>query len=222
MRVDLQTTLLGPLSAREIGVALILVATVIGWNVGPALGLNSTVVGVLSVIAATLVGCFGKKALQGLNWDFLLGYGVILAISRLTVSLGIGDAIAAAIQQLLGGTVLAPPLFLLAVAALNLALRVVLPLDQALLLLTISLAPAAQAMGIDPWIVAITVLATGSVWFFPSHNYAYIVADEAAERRLFTPTHARAACLGYAVAAVAGLPRSPGSPSRCRTGICWA
>jgi di/tricarboxylate transporter len=183
----------------------ILVATLVGWNVAPALGLSSAVVSLLSVMAATLACCFGKKALQGLNWDFLLGYGVILAISRLVVSLGISDAIAGTIRHLLGGATLAPPLFILIVAALNLALRVALPLDQALLLLTLSLAPAAQAMGIDPWIVIITLLVTGSVWYFPTQNYAYIVADEAAEGRLFTSAQARTACLGYIAAALAGL-----------------
>jgi hypothetical protein len=68
---------------------------------------------------------------------------------------------------------------------------------QALLLLGLMLIPAAPSLGLDPWLVVVTLLATSAVWFFPSQTPGYPLAYSAAEGRLFTHTQARRAALGY-------------------------
>ncbi|HXI18117.1 MAG TPA: hypothetical protein VNM48_17265, partial [Chloroflexota bacterium] len=65
-------------TSKETAMTVILLATVAGWNVGPAFGIPSAAIGLLSLLAAAIAGCFNRAPLQGLNWDFLIAYGVIL------------------------------------------------------------------------------------------------------------------------------------------------
>jgi di/tricarboxylate transporter len=204
-RLNTQLTILGKVTKREIAMTVILLATVVGWNVGPALGLSSSAVGLISLLAAVLVGAFNKQSLQSLNWDFLVAYGVVLAISPLTVQLGVDKMAAQAVKGIIGDGGVNPLLFVMVVAVLNLIVRILLPQDQALLLLALALVPTAPVLGIDPWIIAITLLATFSTWFFPSQTIGYLVAAEAAEHRLFTNQQAVRACAGFTAVTLLGL-----------------
>ena len=204
-RLDLQLSLLGRPSGREVAMGLIVAAMVLGWNVGPALGISSAIVGLASVLLAALAGCFNRQALQSLNWDFLLSYGVILTLPRVAEHLGVNDSIAQAMRALVGEGGLSPLVFVLSLAALNTLVRFVLADDLSLLLLGLALVPTAPVVGVDPWIIIITLLASFSPWFFPTQSVAYAIAYEAAEGRLFTHRQARLACLGYTAITFVGL-----------------
>ncbi len=204
-RIDLQLSLLGPLSAREISMAVILALMVIGFNVGPSVGISTGVVGLASLVAAALVGCFNRQSLQALNWDFLISYGVILSLPPIISALGIDATIAHALGGLLGGAQFSPLVFVLAIAVLNLAVRLLLPDDQTLLLLSIILIPVAPVFGVHPWVVVITLLATFTLWLLPTQTSSYAVAYEASEGRLFTQGQARKACIGFIAVTLVGL-----------------
>jgi len=204
-QLDLQLSLLGKPSGREVAMGLILVATIFGWNVGPALGISSAIVGLASVLLAALAGCFNRQALQTLNWDFLLSYGVILTLPRVAQALGVNDAIAGALQALIGEGGLSPLVFVLSLAVLNTLVRFVLADDLSLLLLGLALVPTAPVIGVHPWIIIITLLTSFSPWFFPSQSVAYAVAYEAGEGRLFSHQQARRVCLGYTAVTLVGL-----------------
>jgi len=88
---------------------------------------------------------------------------------------------------------------------LNTLVRFVLADDLSLLLLGLALVPTAPVVGVHPWIIIITLLASFSPWFFPTQSVAYSVAYEAAEGRLFTHRQARLACLGYTAVTLVGL-----------------
>jgi CRP-like cAMP-binding protein/di/tricarboxylate transporter len=204
-RLTLQLSLLGRPTARELAMAAILALTVVGWNVAPALGLGSAAVSLLGLVAAIVTGCFTRASLQLLNWDFLVSYGVVLSLSQIVVLLGIDDLAAAQVADLLGGRAVHPLLFVLTLALLTLLVRVFLPQDQALLLIALAIVPSAPAFGVDPWIVAITILATFSTWFYPSQTIGYPIAFDASEGRLFTHTQARLVCLGFTLAVLLAL-----------------
>jgi CRP-like cAMP-binding protein/di/tricarboxylate transporter len=204
-RIDLQLSLLGPLSAREIAMAVILAAMVVGFNVGPSLGISTGVVGLASLVAAALVGCFNRQSLQSLNWDFLISYGVILSLPPIISALGIDATIAHVLGGLLGDAKFSPLTFVLAIALLNIAVRLLLPDDQTLLLLSIILIPVAPVFGVHPWVVVITLLATFTLWLLPTQTSSYTVAYEASEGRLFTQVQARKACIGFVAVTLVGL-----------------
>ena len=142
-RIDLQLSLLGPLAAKEIAMAVILAAMVIGFNVGPSFGISTGVVGLASLVASALVGCFDRQSLQSLNWDFLISYGVILSLPPIISSLGIDTMIGSAVGGLIGEAKISALVFVLSVALLNIGVRMLLPDDQTLLLLSIILIPVA-------------------------------------------------------------------------------
>jgi len=204
-QLNLQLSLLGKPTPKETAMTVILLATVAGWNVGPAVGIPSAAIGLLSLLAAATAGCFNRASLQGLNWDFLIAYGVILSISGLTSALGIDAQAAALVSQVVGDGGVNPLLFVLAVASLCLVVRIMLPQDQALLLLALALVPAAPVVGVDPWVIIITLLATFSTWFFPSQTVGYLVAYDASEERLFTHGQARRVCFGFTVVLLLSL-----------------
>jgi len=204
-RIDLQLSLLGRLSGREIAMAAILVAMVVGFNVGPALGISTGVVGLASLVAAALVGCFDRQSLQSLNWDFLISYGVILSLPPIISSLGIDAAIARTLGGLIGDAKFSPLAFVMSIALLNIAVRLMLPDDQTLLLLSIVLIPVAPVVGVHPWVVVITLLATFTLWLLPTQTVSYTVAYEASEGRLFTQAQARIACFAFVAVTLTGL-----------------
>ena len=204
-RLDLQLSLLGRPSGREVAMGLIVAVMVLGWNVGPALGISSAIVGLVSVLLAALAGCFNRQALQTLNWDFLISYGVILALPRVAETLGFNAVIAEALRAVIGESHLSPLVFVLSLAVLNTVVRFVLADDLSLLLLGLALVPTAPVIGVDPWIIIITLLASFSPWFLPSQSVSYAIAYEATEGRLFTHRQARLACLGYTAVTFVGL-----------------
>jgi CRP-like cAMP-binding protein/di/tricarboxylate transporter len=204
-RLSLQLSLLGRPSSREIAMSAILIATVLGWNVAPLVGLSATAVGLLGLLAAIVTGCFTRQSLQSLNWDFLVSYGVVIGLAQLAVKLGVDRVAAAAVQRLIGGEGMSPFAFVLVVALLCLVVRVFIPQDQALLLLLLALVPVAPLVGVDPWVIAIAILATFSTWFVPAQTVGYPVAYDATEGRLFTHRQARLVCAAYTAAALTGL-----------------
>src|SRR5205814_1351904 len=137
-RLSLQLSLLGRPDPRELAMSAILIATVIGWNLAPLVGLSSTVVGLLALLAAIVTGCFTRQSLQTLNWDFLVSYGVVLSLAQLAVKLGIDALAASAVRDAMDGEPISPLAFVVAVAAVTLLVRLFLPQDQALLLLLLA------------------------------------------------------------------------------------
>jgi di/tricarboxylate transporter len=204
-RLNMQLSLLGRPSSREIAMSLILIGTVAGFNVAPAFGIPTGLVGPIALLAAVLANCFNKQSLQSLNWDFILSYGVILSFSQVTMSLGINEVGAAVVRSMLGDRSVSPVLFVLGMAILAQIVRLVLPDDQALLLLTLALLPTAPVLGLDPWIIVITLLASFSPWFFPAESIGYRVAYEATEERMFTHEQARSVCGGFVALTLLGL-----------------
>jgi CRP-like cAMP-binding protein/di/tricarboxylate transporter len=204
-RVDLQLSLLGPLTVQEMTLTAILIAVVVGWNVGPAFGISTGVVGLASVVAAAFAGCVRRELLQDLNWDFLVSYGVILSLPPIMSSLGIDAELARMLRAVIGDASVSPAVFVLGIAGLNILVRMMLPDDQALLLLAVILVPMAPVFGVHPWVVIITLLATFTLWFLPSQSVSYAVARDASEDRLFTHAQARTACFVYVVLTLIGL-----------------
>jgi DASS family divalent anion:Na+ symporter len=204
-QVDLQLSLLGRTTGTEISMALILIALVVGWNVGPSFGLNPAIVGLASVVAAALAGSLNRQSLQDLNWDFLVSFGVVLSLPPIMTSLGIDAWISNAVRQMIRGATLHPAIFVLAIALLNIAIRFLLPRGQTVLLLAIILIPVAPVFNVHPWIVVITVLSTFTLWVLPNQSVSYVVAYEASEERMFSHQQARLACFGFIAATLLGL-----------------
>jgi len=204
-RVDVQIAVLGPPTPREYAMIAVLVLTVVGFTLAPRIGLEVGVVPILGVLVAAVTGNFDRRSLQNLDWNFLIFNGVALSIAGLTVDLGLDKLAAEVVGARLGVLGSTPTLFVLAIAVTNLLVRLVLSQNQALLLLGLALIPIATDVGVNPWVVIITLLATSVMWFLPNQTNSYLVALSASEERLFSPAQGRLAAFGYAAVTLAGL-----------------
>jgi CRP-like cAMP-binding protein/di/tricarboxylate transporter len=196
-RVRLQVAVLGPVAPREQGTIVILVLTVAGWAAAPWLGLELSTIALLGLLATVALGIFDRPALQSLDWSFLVFFGVVLTVGRLSVTVGLDRVAAGTIDRLLGSAQPGPLLFVLAVAGICLLIRLALDQDLTVVLVGVTLVPVAPRIGVDPWVVVITVLAMSVAWFLPSQTISYLVAQSASEGRLFSHAQAQRFALAY-------------------------
>lgn len=204
-QVELQLSLLGRTTGHEIIMAFILMALVVGWNVGPSFGVSPAIVGLASVVAAALAGCISRQSLNDLNWDFLVSFGVVLGLPPIMTALGIDAQITEAVRRVAGNASLHPAIFILTTALLNIGIRFLLPRGQTVLLLAIILIPVAPVFDVHPWIVVITVLATFTLWVLPNQSVSYILAYESSEERMFSHQQARKVCFAFIAVTLMGL-----------------
>lgn len=204
-RINLQVAVLGPLATAEIVTLAVLILTVAGWVVAPFVGLDLAAIALLGLLVTVLGGTFDRRALQMLDWNFLVFFGVVLTIGRLVVSLGLDRAAVGAIDAALGAVRPGPLAFVLAVALVSLGVRLVLDQDLTVLLASLTLIPLAPSVGVDPWLTVIALLATSVLWFLPSQTPSYLVAQSGSEGRLFSHAQARRFAFAYTALTLLGL-----------------
>ena len=152
----LQMAMLGPCRGARLGTIVVLVLTVAGWVAAPWLGLDLATIALLGLLATVALGIFDRPALQSLDWSFLVFFGVVLTIGRLSVTVGLDRVAAASVDRLLGSAPPGPLLFVLAVAGISLLIRLALDQDLTVVLVGVTLLPVAPRVGVDPWIVVIS------------------------------------------------------------------
>jgi len=86
-----------------------------------------------------------------------------------------------------------------------LLIRLALAQDLAVVLMGVTLLPVAPRIGVDPWVVVITVLALSVAWFLPSQTVSYLVARSASEGRLFSHGQAQRFAFAYTALVLVGL-----------------
>jgi CRP-like cAMP-binding protein/di/tricarboxylate transporter len=204
-RVSLQMEMLGPVSRREMGTIAILVLTVAGWVAAPWLGPDLATIALLGLLATVALGTFDRVALQSLDWSFLIFFGTVLTLGRLGATVGLDRVATATVDRLLGAAQPGPLLFVLAVAGVSLLTRLVLDQDLTVVLVGVTLLPVAPRLGVEPWVVVITLLATSVAWFLPSQTPSYLVAQSASEGRLFSHPQAQRFAFAYAALTLLGL-----------------
>jgi di/tricarboxylate transporter len=198
-QLQVQLAVLGPLSRHETAMIVVLLLTLTGWLLAPLLGVDVAIVGILGLLAAVATGNLDRRALQELDWNFLVFFGVILSATGLLGGLGVDRAMAGSVGPNLARLGLGPLGFVAVLVVVGALVEVVLGKTQMLLVLGLALIPAAAAIGVEPWVVIITLVAGPSLWFLPGQAPAYLVAQAATEGRLYARAQSRAVALGYAV-----------------------
>lgn len=204
-RVHLQVAVLGPPAPRELLTIAVLGLTVAGWVAAPWLGAELAVIATLGLLAAVAIGSFDLRAFQGLDWNVILFFGIILTIGRLATGLGIDRAAAEMLGGLLARFALGPVAFVLVVALVSILVRLAMDQDLTVLLASLTLIPVAPRIGVDPWLAVIALLATSVAWFLPAQTHSYLMALSASEHRLFSQAQARQFALAYTGLTLAAL-----------------
>lgn len=203
-KIDLQLAVLGPLARREAAMIAILLLTIAGWVIGPAVRLDAATVAVLGLIAAFLTGNLDHHAWRDVDWSYLIFFGVLLGMGRLMGTLGLDRLAGEAAGAWLTGLGITPFTFVLLIGVLGMMTSSLIG-EQTVLFLSLSLIPVATVLGIEPWIVVVTVIATTLVWLVPATTPEYLAAYSASEGVLFTQAQSRKVAIAHAIVVLLAL-----------------
>jgi TRAP-type C4-dicarboxylate transport system permease large subunit len=190
-----------PLTLAAGSVALgVLVLLVAGFATQSLHGVNPAWVAVAAAALLFLAGALDDLAFkQGMNLSFLLYVGVIMGFGEIFAHVQLDQWLAAnvaGVTELARGS---QTLFILLVAAVTMILTVSLRSGPVSILVALALFGPASSLGIDPWVVAMTVLLSMNLWVYPQQNMLYLTAYHATGERGFTHAQARPLALLYPV-----------------------
>jgi di/tricarboxylate transporter len=189
-RLALQRAVLGPMRRDERLCLAVLVGIIAGFLTESWHGIHGAWLGVgaLLVLAAGRVLDTGMLR-TGVNWPFLVFFGVITSLAGVFATLEIDAwltlALSGPVRALAGGTVT----FCLALTLAGFALSLVVRWQAAAPLLTLIALPAGASAGVHPFLVALIALVATQVWFLPYQSTVYLALYHGSGE-LFT--HARA------------------------------
>ena len=174
-RLALQRAVLGAMRNDEKLCLAVLVGLIAGFLTEPLHGVNGAWIGVGALLALAAGGAIDTTMLRtGVNWPFLIFFGVITSLATVFDTLNIDAWLAARLAEpvrMLAGSSLG---FCLALALAGFALAFVVRWQAAAPLLTLIALPAAGAAGVHPFLVALISLVSTQVWFLPYQSTVYL------------------------------------------------
>jgi anion transporter len=207
--VRAQLRILGPMTRAEHVATVVLVLLLVTFVAGPALRLDPAWAAVLALVAlgaANVLDTNGFKS--GINWAFLIFFGVMLSLGDVFHTVGVDAWLAASATAPLAPLAGTPTLFLVALGVVGYIVNFVVRWQAACVLMTLVFVPVASPFGIEPWVVGMTALITTNMWFLPYQSTIYQALYYGAEERAFGHAQVRPVALAYGVACLGGLAAS--------------
>jgi DASS family divalent anion:Na+ symporter len=206
-----QQRVLGPVRKSEGIVAAVLLLLVVGFATQSLHGVNPAWIAVAAMALLFVARVLDDASFkQGANLSFLLYVGVIMGFGEIFAHVQLDQWLAgilAGVPELARGS---QTLFILLVAVVTMVLTVALRSGPVSILVALALFGPGTSLGVDPWIVAMTVLLSMNLWVYPQQNMLYQTAYLASGERGFTHAQARPLALLYPVfvllAIVASIP----------------
>jgi anion transporter len=191
--VRLQRKLLGRPARNEKIAFAAGAGLLLGFVTQPLHGISPAWIAVLAfaVMAATRV--ITVNTLRAVNWSFALLFGMLASMSGVFGVTGLDKWIAGAVSGLVGSLATMPVLFVTVLTLLCFAVSFVLRWQAAAPLITIALAPVADAAGIHPFIVGLVALIACNGFFLPYQSTTYLAMYHGSDGKLFTHAQARPA-----------------------------
>jgi DASS family divalent anion:Na+ symporter len=205
-KIQAQRRVLGPLSRTEGLAIVIFVGLLVAFVFGPRVGLEPAWAAICALVVFGAANVVDQQAFRtGINWSFLIFFGVMLSLAEVFSSLEIDRWLAAVATEPLAplaGNVLA---FLLAVAVAGYLLNLLVRWQAACVLMTLVLVPVAVPFQIEPWVIGITALVTTNMWFLPYQSTIYQVLYYGTDGQAFSHAQLRPLALVYGAACLLGL-----------------
>ena len=180
--LERQRAVLGPITRAELVTGVTVVVLIAGLALQRVLGIEPAWLALAALVVVTGTVLDRAQFRTGMDWGFLILFGVLLGsgdvLSRAGVDVWIAYAIAPA-------ATLGPELAVLAIAAITTAFRVVLPSRPTFFLLMLAFVPAAPLLGMHGWVAGIVVLLSANMWVLPYQGLEYLMYREATGREAF-------------------------------------
>jgi len=210
--VRLQRKLLGRPARNEKIAFAAGAGLLLGFITQPLHGISPAWIAVLALAAMAATRVITVNTLRAVNWSFALLFGMLASMSGVFSTTGLDKWIAGSVSGLVGGLATMPVLFVAALTLLCFAVSFVLRWQAAAPLITIALAPVAEAAGIHPFIVGLVALIACNGFFMPYQSTTYLAMFHGSDGKLFTHAQARPAALAYGVVTLLAL---------CTSVIAW-
>ena len=204
----LQRALLGPPSREERICLLVGAALLLGFVTQPLHGIDPAWVGVLALTALATTRVVTADTLRTVNWSFALLFGILASLSPVFAATRVDRWSADIVATTVSDLATTPARFVAALTMLSFAVSLVLRWQAAAPLLTIALAPAAAAAGINPFVVGVTTIMACNGFFIPYQSTIYLALYHGTGGRLFTHRQARLAAIAYGVLTLIALAAS--------------
>jgi anion transporter len=208
----LQRRLLGRPTRNERISFVVGAGLLLGFIAQPLHGIHPAWIAVFAFAALGAMRVITVNTLRSVNWSFALLFGMLASMSKVFSDTGLDKWIAGAVSGLLGNLASVPVLFVAALTLLCFAVSLVLRWQAAAPLITIALAPVADAAGIHPFVVGLVALIACNGFFLPYQSTTYLAMYHGSGGKLFTHAQARAAALAYGVVTLLAL---------CASVIAW-
>jgi len=210
--VRLQRKLLGRPARNEkisfaVGAGLLL-----GFITQPLHGIQPAWIAVLALAVMAATRVITVNTLRAVNWSFALLFGMLASMSGVFSVTGLDKWIAGSVSGLVGSLAATPVLFVAVLTLLCFAVSFVLRWQAAAPLITIALAPVAEAAGIHPFVVGLVALIACNGFFMPYQSTTYLAMFHGSGGKLFTHAQARPAAIAYGVVTLLAL---------CGSVIAW-
>ena len=210
--VRLQRRLLGRPARNERISFVVGAGLLLGFITQPLHGIHPTWIAVFAFAALGAMRVITVNTLRSVNWSFALLFGMLASMSKVFSDTGLDKWIAGAVSGLVGNLATVPVLFVAALTLLCFAVSFVLRWQAAAPLITIALAPVADAAGIHPFVVGLVALIACNGFFLPYQSTTYLAMYHGSAGKLFTHAQARPAALAYGVVTLLAL---------CASVIAW-
>jgi anion transporter len=185
-----QERALGSLSSREIAAIAGLIVLLVGLLAQPWLHVDAAWIAIATTVVLVIGGAIDVQDFRGrIDWGFLILFGVLLGLAGVLRSVGL-DAVFGAQLAAVAEVVHDQAAVVLVVALAVVAVRLVLPWVPTTLLLSAALVPAAERLGMSPWVVGFVILFVAQAWLVPRLYEAYVLAKSTTRAELFTDRQA--------------------------------
>ncbi len=179
-----QTHILGPITPVERIALGGLAVLVLGLVAQPVIAIDAAWLAIGARVVVTAGVLDRERFRSSLDWGFLVFLGVLLGSGAVLQLAGVDRWVAALLLDATSA-VRSPGLLVVALAALVMLSRVVLPSRPAMVLLSLALVPAAPALGISPWVAGFVVLVASNIWVLPYQGLEYLIARDATNGEAF-------------------------------------
>ncbi len=185
-RLEMQGRILGPLSKHELAVIVGLTVLLLGLLLRPLLGVDDAWIALSALVLILVGGGLDREGFRGgVEWGFLILFGVLLGTGGVLRAAGVDQWIGRALIPL-ARIVGHPSLLIVVLAAGVVACRLVLPWIPATLLLSLTLVPQATRLGLPAWVVGFVILLAANTWLHPRQSDFYRLTWEATRGEMFS------------------------------------
>ncbi len=196
-----------PMSASEKRLSVIMLGCIVLWVTEPLHQIPSHVVAISAMILMIALKIVSAKDLkQGVAWDSLIFIGCVLGLASVFSHLGIDEWIVSACKPAFMALAGNPYLFILSICIITILLRFVIVSETAYVNIFMAfMVPISIGLGMNPWVIGVSVYAVVNPWFVLYQNSIYMTAFYATEGKMVIQSEMAKYCLLYLLICIAGL-----------------